>query len=376
MLLTMDSPVQAEFHLDKAMLKFDSTEGKELEEDLYCYSSWISERFRLDFTNKFSWPEHDENYNKFNVKAGFEELPQLKLNLDYQWNRRYRIPAAKIAYYHNPKAGWKVRIEYRSDNREPLLDKDLKYKYYTETGVVKFDLEKEDWSYDNKLAHTRRDYPRQEVNSYTKNELDQGLTWRFGPNFRLDFSYYETASYYPNDLTITKDRWSLKKEVSSEYRFNDQWRLTGSFSAQESEKGLLPYLKKQTLEFKLKHKPAKDLNFDLRVQTAEFNFFSEAPYSDPDEMLPEEEDRKSRAEGKIVLGSDIRLRKANLRIETGLFLDKRDYRLASEVDITREGYYTSISWNPGNIEIELEIAPNGNLGRLNGFYQLKVEYHF
>ncbi|NLY75991.1 MAG: hypothetical protein GX075_11930 [Firmicutes bacterium] len=376
MLLIMNNPVQAEFHLDKAMLKLDSTEGKKLEEDLYFYSSWFNERFRLNFTNKFSWPEHNENYNKFSVKAGFEEIRQLKMNLDYQWNRRYRIPAAKIAYYHNPKAGWGIGIEYQNDNREPVSDEDLKYKYHTETGIVKFDLQKDDWRYDLKLAQTRRDYPGKEVDSYAKNELEQGLAWRFGPNFRLDLSYYETTSYYPNDLTITKDRWSSKQEVGGEYRFSHRWRLTGSFSVQESEKGLLPYLEKQSLEFKLNHKPAKDLNFDLRIRTTEFDFFSEAPYFDPDETPPEDDDRKSRTEGKIALESNLRLRNANLWIETGVFLDKRDYRLASEVDIAREGLYTSISWNPGNIGIELEIAPNGNLWRVNGFYQLKVEYHF
>ncbi len=271
-LLTL--PVTAEFDLDKMTIKIDSTEGKEIEKDFYCYSDWKLKHFRLDLTNKFSWPEHNENYFGFNVKAHFEEYKQLKLNMDYRWNERYRILSPEIKYQFELGPNLTIGLEYENNTRTPVLNEDRNLKYRTDSGSAKMELNKNNWSYDLELAHTRKDYPRDEVKNSTKNQLDQKLSWKVQPNLNLHLSYYETTSYYPYDIEISQDYWSSEVGIGSEYRFNDRWQMTGAFSAKEVESGLVPYLDQQYLDIKLKNKPTKDVTVNLRIGSKQMDYYS------------------------------------------------------------------------------------------------------
>ncbi len=78
----------------------------------------------------------------------------------------------------------------------------------------------------------------------------------------------------------------------------------------------------------------------------------------------------------MALECQIQLREWQLSVETGLFLANMDYRSAQVEDINREGLYASLCWNPGKFGLELEMAPDGNFRRVNGFYQLRFEYYF
>ena len=369
-------PARAEFSVAKLTMKIGHSEGEKIEKDFYCYSDYKFQHLNLDLTNKFSWPENNENFSKFNIKAGFEECKQLDLNLDYQWNGRYRILAPEIAYDFKYKPGLTIRLGYEAENRDPVLDKDWKQKYRMETGTIKMALDKKNWSYDLRFARASKEYPEDEIKDYTKDQLNQDFAWRIQPALKLNFTYYETNRFYPNDTTISKDYWSSKAGVKGEYRFNDHWLMTGSFSVKEAERGLVPYLDQQSLELKLKNKPSRDVTIDLRVSSAEIDYYSEIEYLDPDGDGVEEEDQKSRFEDKAALECNWRLKDLNLVVEAGLFRVSKDYCSPQVADCQREGIYTSLLWKPQKIGIELQIAPNGNLWRVDGFYQLKFEYYF
>ncbi|MGE5606798.1 MAG: hypothetical protein ACM3YE_14045 [Bacteroidota bacterium] len=62
LLAALALPAGAELAFDKITMQIQSTEGEMVEKDLYCYSDWKLKHFKLDFTNKFSWPENSENY--------------------------------------------------------------------------------------------------------------------------------------------------------------------------------------------------------------------------------------------------------------------------------------------------------------------------
>lgn len=376
LLIIITIPVRAEFQFDKITMKLDSTEGEEIEKDLYCYSDWKLKHFNLDLTNKFSWPENNENFSKFNVKAGFENYKQLKLNLDYQWNERYRILSPEINYYFELGRELTIGLEYETDTRNPVLDKDQELKYCQEIGTVIMELDKDKWSYDLKLTQAQKDYPDDELKNYIKNQLNHEFAWRIQPNLKLQFSFDEATGYYPYDIEINQDYWRSEAGIGGEYRFNNQWQIEGAFSAKEAEKGLAPYLAQQYLEVKLKNKPTKDVTINLRVSSTEFDYYSEIPYIDPDEITLEDEDQKSRDEYKVVLECQSQLKKFKLVFESGLFWVKKDYNSTLVEDFKREGFYASLRWNPGKIGLELEMAPDGNHWRTNGFYQLKVEYTF
>lgn len=368
-------PAKADFSFDKIMMKIDWTPGETVEKDIYCYSDWEIKDFKLDLTNKFSWPENNDNYSKFNVKAGLEKLKQLELALDYQWNQRYRIFTPEIAYDFKFKPGFTLGLEYENENRDPVYEKDLKYEYRMETGTVKMALDKKSWSYDLKLARTRKDYPEDQRENYTKNQLSHDLAWRIHADLKLNLSYYESTRFYPNDLSISKDYWGSKVGIEGEYSFNDRWQLINSFSVREEERGLAPYLEQNNWELKLKNKPSRDLSIDLRVRVAEYDFYSDTAYFDPDEK-DVEEDLKSRIENKAALECYWRLKDLNLELEAGLFRISKDYHSSQVADFEKGGIYASLRWKPKKVGVELEIAPNGNLSRFSGFYQLKLEYYF
>ncbi|MGE5606797.1 MAG: hypothetical protein ACM3YE_14040 [Bacteroidota bacterium] len=298
------------------------------------------------------------------------------MDLDYQWNERYRILAPEISYDFKFDRGLTIGLEYETENRDPVLDEDLEFKYRMEAGTIKMALDKKNWSYDLKLAQTRKEYPEDEIKNYTKNQLDHELAWRIYPDFKIDFSYYETTRIYPEDPKISQDYWSSEAGLSGNYRFNDHWQMIGSFSVREAERGLTPYLDQQGWELKLKNKPSREVTIDLRVRAAEYDYYSDATYLDPDEIEVEEEDQKSRNENKVALECYWRLKELNLELEAGLFWVSKDYYSAQVADFQQEGIYTSFRWKLKKVGIELEIAPDGNLWRVNGFYQLKFEYYF
>lgn len=368
-------PARADFSFDKIMMKIHWTPGETVEKDVYCYSDWEIKDFKLDLTNKFSWPENSENFSKFNVKAGLKKLKQLELDLDYQWNQRYRIFAPEIAYDFKFKPGFTLGLEYENESRDPVCEEDLKYEYQMETGTVKIALDKKSWSYDLKLARACKDYPEDQVKNYTKNQLYHDLAWRIHSDFKLNLSYYETTRFYPNDPSISKDYWGSKVGIEGEYSFNDRWQLISSFSVREEERGLAPYLDQNNWELKLKNKPSRDVSIDLRVNTAEIDYYSDTTYFDPDEK-DIEEDLKSRIENKAAVECYWRLKDLNLELEAGLFRIFKDYCSSRVADFEKEGIYTSLRWKFKKVGIELEIAPNGNLSRFSGFYQLKLEYYF
>lgn len=374
--IIINYPARAEFNFDKLTIKVDSTEGKEIEEDFYCYSDWRINNLKLEMTNKFSWPVHNENYSKFNVKAYFEEYNQLKLNMDYQWNERYRIISPEVNYYFKLGQDLTISLDYETDTRNPINNEDQKLEYFMETGTVKMKLDKDSWSYDLNLAQTQKDYPEDEPKNYTKNQLDQEFGWRIRPNLKLLLSYFEATACYPYDIKINNDYWKSETGIGGEYRFNDRWQVTGSFSNREEEKGLVPYLAKRDFEVKLKNKLAQDCTINFRVSSAEINYYSVIPYIDPDEFLFEEEDQKSRVENQAVLEWRSKLRKLNITVETGFYWLDKNYYSAQVEDFESKGLYASLHRNLGKIGLELEMAPDGTLWRRNGFYQLKLEYSF
>lgn len=376
LLILITFPVRAEFCVDKILVKLDSTEGEEIEKDLYSYSNWKLKHLKLDFINKFSWPEHNENYFGFNVKIFFEEYKQLKLDLDYDWNERYRILSPEIKYQLELGSYLTIGLEYGNSTRTPVLDKDQKYEYLMNYGSVGMDFTKNNWSYDLKLAQARKDCPLNERESYTKNALEQKLSWKVYPNLKLALSYYETTRYHPYDIKISEDCWSSKTGIGGEYHFNDRWQVTGTFTTKEEEQGLVPYLNQQYREVKLKNKLNRDTTLNLRISSKQLDYYSQITSFGPDGAMPEEEDEKSRVELKGALECQTKLKKWQLTAETGLFMENRDYRSVQVEDINREGLYALLRWNPGKIRLELEMAPDGNLWRVNGFYQLRLEYCF
>jgi len=376
LLVMIELPVGADFTFDKISLKIDSSEGEPAETDLYCYSDWKLKHFNLDLINKFSWPESNDNFSKFHVKADFEKYQQLELDFDYQWNERYRILAPEIAYDFKFKPGLIIGLEYETENRDPLLDKDWKLEYRIEAGTVKMALDKKDWSYDLKLARTQKEYPKEKIKNYTINQLNHDLAWRIQPDLNLKILYYGTSRLYANVLKISQERWSSKTGLNGDYRLNDHWQIIGSFSLKEEEKGLTPYLDQQDWELKLKNKLNRNITFDLRIGSVEYDYYSDITYFDPDEMEAEEEDQKSRTENKVALECYWRLKELNLELEAGLFWISKDYSSSHVSNLQREGVYTSVRWKPKEVGIQLEIAPNGNLWRTNGFYQLKFQYYF
>lgn len=368
-------PAKADFSFDKITMKLDWTPGETVEKDFYCYSDWKIKDFELDLTNKFSWPENSDNFSRFNIKAGLEKYKQLELELDYQWNQRYRIITPEIACDFKFKPGFIIGLEYENESRAPVLEEDLKYEYHMETGTVKMALDKKNWSYDLKLAQSRKDYPEDQSKNYTKNQLNHDLAWRIHSNLKLNFSYYETNRFYPNDLSISKDYWGSKTGIDGEFRLNDRWQLISSFSVREGERGLAPYLDQNNWELKLMNKLSRDLSVDLRVNAAEIDYYSDTAYFDPDEK-DAEEDLKSRLENKVALECYWRLKDLNLELEAGLFWISKDYCSSQVADYEKEGVYTSLRWKSKKVGMELEIAPHGNLSRFSGFYQLKFEYYF
>ena len=331
----------------------------------------------LDLTNKFSWPENNENYSRFNIKAGLKKHKQLKLDLDYQWNERYRILSPEIKYSFKLRPDLTIGLEYETETRSPILDIDQELKYCLDIGTIKMALDKHSWSYDLKLAQTEKDYPLDEINNYTKKQLNQELAWRIRPNFKLNLSYDETTRYYPYD--IDQDYWGSESGISGEYRFNERWQLTGTIGGKEEERGLVPYLDQRDLKIKLKNKSTRDLTFNLQVGSSQFDYYSGKSYTDPDEISSEDEedeDLKSRVENKAVLECQSQLRKLKLAVEAGLFWVYKDYSSTLVEDLKREGLYVSLRWNPGKIGVELELAPDGSFSRVNGFYQLRLEYSF
>ncbi len=375
-LIMINIPVEAEFYFDKLTMKVDAGEGKELEKDLYCYSDWQIKNFMMEVTNKFSWPENVDNYSKLNVKAYFEDLQQIKLNLDYQWNERYRFFSPEISSSFKLGRVLTVGFDYETNTRNSVSNDNRELEYLTEIGSVKMKLDKNNWIYSLKLTQTQKSYPADEVKNYTKNQLDQELIWRMGANLNLLLSYFEATGYYPHDININQDYWKTETGIEGEYRFNAQWEMSGSFSAREEEKGLTPYLARQNVKVKLKNKPIRDLDVNFQISSADIDYYSNIPYTDPDGILLEEDDQNSRVENKAALECCLNYRKIKLTVQAGLFLVTKAYNSSEVEDYEGKGLYTTICWNPGNIGLELEIAPEGNLSRSNGFYQLRCVYNF
>ncbi len=367
-------PSRAEFNIEKISMMLDSTEGEAIENDLCCFSNWQFKNFRLELTNKFSWPEHNENYSKFNVKARLEEYEQLKLDLDYQWNQRYRIFSPELNYLLELSPDLTIGLEYGIETRNPIIDKDYKLKSCLEIGTLKMELDKDSWSYGLRYAQSGKEYPSDRIKNYTKKQLNQELAWRIVPNFKVNLSYAEATRYFPYD--IDQDYWGSAAGIGGEYRFNERWQLTGTIGGKEDERGLAPYLEQRDLKIKLTNRRTKDLTFNLQAGSAQFDYSSERAYIDPDEISSEDEDLKSRIEKKVGLECNSRLKSLKLTVEGGLFWASKDYRSTLVEDLIREGLYASLRWNPGKIGVELEMAPDGNLWRVNGFYQLKLEYSF
>lgn len=366
-------PVRAEYKMDRISLKMGSIRGEAVEQDLYYYSGWNSKYFTLDFTNKFSWPENNQNYSKFGVKAGFGELNPLKLNIDYQWNERYRILSPEIKYNFKFRRDLTIGVEFETVDRDPVKDKDREFRYRQEKGTIKTELDRDSWSYELKLAQTQKEYQEDEGENYTTYQLNQDFAWWI-PNFKLNLSYHESTNYYP--YNINQDGWSSEAGIGGEYRFSEHWQLTATLRDKEEEKGLVPYLNQRNLDFKLKNRLTNNLTFSLRADSTRFNYYSETGYTDPDKTASEDEDRKSRDDSKAALECEAKLKKTKLTVGAGLFQLNRDYDSTLVEDIDRKGLYASIRWNPGKIGFELELAPNGNLSRVNGFYQLKLNYDF
>lgn len=376
LLLMITFPVRAEFDIDKVALKVGSVDGKEMEEDLYCYLDWQIEKLVMELTNRLSWPENNLNYSKFNVKAYLEDYRQLKLDLDYQWNERYRIFSPELNYKFTLGKDLMIKLGYENKTRTPVLEEDREKKYALETKTISMEYEKKAWNYMFKLSQTGKDCPDNKGEVYDKNQLDQKLTWRAGPNLKVILSYLEATTYYPYDINITKDYWRSETGIKGEYQINEQWQATSSFSVREEEKGLAPYLEKKNVKVEVKTEPIRDLDIRFKVNSANIDYHSELPYIDPEDILSEEDDQKSRVEKSALLECRFKYRKFNITTETGFFWASKQYHSSQVKDFDSNGLYATFCWNPGKFGIEFEIAPEGNVQRKNGFYQLKMEYCF
>ncbi|NLW45802.1 MAG: TonB-dependent receptor [Firmicutes bacterium] len=367
-------PVRADCDVEKLIMKVGSSEGKEVEEDLYCYTDWQINNVILKLTNKFSWPQNKVNYSKVYLKTYLEDYDQLQFKIDYQWNDYYRILVPEINYDYTMGKNFIFKLNYQNQNRNPVLDEKQNLKYTRETGTVKMGYGKEAWQYSLKFSQTTKGYPNDQVNDYDQNQLNQELAWRITPNFKLGLSYFEATKYYPDNINL--DSWKSEMGIEGEYRINNQWQVFGSYSAKEEEKGLVPYLTGQNLKAKVKSKPLRDLDVSFQVGLADLDFHAELPYKDPDQFLSKDEDLKSRVEKNALVKSCWKYRKSNLTIEAGLFWVDKQYDSPQIAGVERNGLYTTIGWNPGKFGIQLELAPEGNVWRKNGFYQLKMEYGF
>jgi hypothetical protein len=374
LLLLTASPVRADFDMEKLIMKVGSSEGKETEEDLYCYTDWHIKDVNLELTNKFSWPRNNVNYSKINLKTYFEDYDQLHFKIDYQWNDRYRILVPEIDYDFTLGKNLTFRIDYKYQTRSPVSDEDRINKYAMETGIVKMKYERDAWNYFLKLLRTQKGYPNNQVKDYDKNQLDQEIAWRITPDFKLGLSYFEAAGYFPDNINL--DYWKSEMGIEGEYRINNQRQIFGYYSVREEEKGLVPYLTRKNLKAKIRSKPLRDLDVNFRVGLADIDYYTELPYSDPDEFILEDEDLKSRFEKNAVVESCWKLRQYNLTFEAGLFWVDKQYDSSRAASVERSGLYTTIGWNPGKFGIKLELAPEGNVWRGSGFYQLKMEYGF
>jgi hypothetical protein len=374
LLLMITFPVRADFDIDKVATKVGAVDGKEIEKDLYCYIDWQIDKLVLELTNRLSWPENNLNYSKFNVKAYLEDYRQLKLDLDYQWNERYRIFSPELTYKFTLWKDLMIKLGYENKIRTPVLEEDREKKYALETKTVSMEYEKKAWNYMLKLLQAGKDCPDDKGEVYDKNQLDQRLTWRAGPNLKVILSHFEATTYYP--YSIDEDDWRSEIGIKGEYQINDQWQATSSFSVREEEKGLVPYLEKKNVKVEVKTEPIKDLDIRFKVNSGKIDYYSEIPYFDPDGILSEDDDRKSRLEKSALLECRFKYRKFNLTTETGFFWASKQYRSSQVKDFESNGLYATLGWNPGKFGIELEIAPEGKVQRKNGFYQLKMEYCF
>lgn len=376
LLLMITFPVRADFDIDKLTTKVGSVDGKEIEEDLYCYIDWQIQKLVLELTNRLSWPENNLNYSKFNIKVYLEDYQQLKLDMDYQWNERYRIFSPELNYKFTLWKDLIIKLGYENQTRTPVLEEEREKRYALETKLISMEYEKKVWNYMFRLSQTGKDCPDDEGEVYDKNQLDQKLTWRVGSNLKVILSYFEATTYYPYDINIAKDSWKSETGIKGEYQINDQWQVISSFSIREEEKGLAPYLEKKNVKFEAKNEPIRDLDIRFKINSVNIDYYSELPYIDPDEILSEDDDQKSRVEKSAVLECRSKYRKFNITTEAGFFWASKQYHSSQVKDFESNGLYATLCWNPGKFGIELEIAPEGNVWRRNGFYQLKMEYCF
>lgn len=376
LILVFAFPVRADFNIDKLTMKVGAVDGKGIEEDLYCYIDWQIEKLVLELTNRLSWPENNINYSKFNVKAYLEDYRQLKLDLDYQWNERYRIFSPELNYRFTLWKDLMIKLGYENQTRTPVLEEERDKRYTLEKKIIGMEYEKKTWNYTCKLSQTGKDYPDDEGKAYDKTQLDQKLTWRVRPNLKVILDYFEATTYYPYDINIAKDDWRSETGIKGEYQINDQWQVTGSFSVREEEKGLIPYLEKKNVKVEVKTEPIRDLDIRFKANSGDIDYYSEIPYFDPDGILLEDDDQKSRVEKSAVLECRFKYRKFNITTEAGFFWASKQYHSPQVKDFESNGLYAGLCWNPGKFGIELEIAPEGNVRRRNGFYQLKMEYCF
>lgn len=368
--------VRAEFNIDKLTMKIGSAEEKEVEEDLYCYYEWQIKKLIIDMVSKFSWPKNNLNYSKLNFTTYLEDYRQLRFKSDYQWNERYRVFSPEINYYFKLGQDLKIGFDYKNQTRTPVLDEDREKRFSMGKGTVNLKLDKKDWEYLLELSQTQKGYPEDKPKNYTKNQLDHELAWRMGSDLKVKLSYFEATGHYPDDINIRQDFWKTETGIEGEYQFNDQWRVSGSYSDREEEKGLIPYLSKRGLIGKIKFEPYRNIDIHCQLRSADIQYYNEKPYIDPDGILFEEVDKKSRNEKSANLKCSSEYRKLNLTVETGFYWLSKSYQSPQVDDFDDHGLYATLCWNSGKIGLELEIAPEGNLWRRNGFYQLKAEYFF
>lgn len=369
-------PARAEFIIDKLMMKIGSIEEQEIEEDLYCSYEWQIKKIIMDMVNRLSWPRDDQNYSRFNLTTYHEDYQQLKLKIDSQWNERYRIFSPEIEYYFKLWRDLKIGFDYKTQTRTPVSEEDQDKRFFMENGTIKIILDKKDWEYLLKLSQTQKCYPNDKRKDYTKNQLDQKLAWRIGSDLKLMLSYFEATGYYPEDINISQDCWKSEIEIEGEYHVNDQWQVSGSYGDREEERGLIPYLSRKDIKGKIKFEPSRNIDIVFQVGSVNIDYYSKIPYIDPDGILLEEDDQKSREEKNATLKCRSVYRKVNLTVDTGFYWLSKNYKSAQVDDFDDRGLFATLYWNPGKIKWELEIAPEGNLWRRNGFYQLKVEYCF
>jgi hypothetical protein len=327
----------------------------------------------VKMTGKFYCPLAQENYSSAGVSLIFPELSRnLEVTLGQQWNLDYKTISSGFDYHWNPLPELSTGVNWEGNWRNAANGEESKYRFAANSETVRLGYQWECLNYNVKLSRAAKDYPEDDIYTSLKLRIDQGVVWQMSPETRFKLLYREATGDYPNykerEMNYWKDEWTLQGQFGRVERGRWDWE----YGWMNWDKGMFPYRSDQHVKVKFNSKITEASEVRFQAIVADLNYCSELDFYEPGDIIEADENLNSRVEKK--LGLEYIYDFSPFSVELGCFGQSLDYDSVKVNDILGTCFYGLLRFKSKQFEISLKAAPNGDLQRSSGYYDLKLEY--